>query len=488
MLDLSLNRSTKQSLYRQIAEQIKTQIGDGRLPANTRLPTVRSLAQQLGVTRLTIQNAYNELQADGWIEATVGRGTFVSSAVQPISLQPTIGQYLNPDNALSDMLEINQIVGVRSMAMAHPDPALFPTEEFWPYLERLRPSANELFSYGPIQGDPDLRVEIAKHFQAAGMTAVPNDILITSGAMHGISLAAQALAKPGDMVLVDQPTFLGTLNILKALRLNWTAVPIQPDGPDLNALEEALQRHKPRFYYTNPNFHNPTGICFSSEKRQAVLALTRQHHCAILEDDIYGDLAYDAPALPSLKALSTAEDHVIYLSGFSKVLMPGLRLGSIIMPPDLRTRLLTLRRSTDLCSPGLFPKALAHFLRDGGLKRHLKRVLPVYRERRDALMSALQTHMPHQVQWTMPQGGFCTWVTLPHYFASGELYRIALQNGFAFTPGEAYLMDDDTADHFRLCFGNQSTTSIRAGVELLSRLIRHRIEHGRHAADWLPVM
>lgn len=488
MLDLSLNRTTKQALYRQIAEQIKTQIGDGRLPANTRLPTVRKLAQELGVTRLTIQNAYSELQADGWVEATVGRGTFVSPAVQPISLQPTIGQYLTPDNVLSDMLEINQVVGVRSMAMAHPDPTLFPVDEFWPYLERLRPSASQLFSYGPIQGDPELRVEIAKLLQDAGMTAVPDDILITSGAMHGISLAAQALAQPGDTVLVDQPTFLGTLNILKALRLNWTAVPIQPDGPDLDALEQALQTQKPRFYYTNPNFHNPTGLCFSAEKRQAILALTRQHNCAILEDDIYGNLAYDDSPPATLKAFSTHQDDLIYLSGFSKVLMPGLRIGFLIMPPDLRTRLLSLRRSTDLCSPGLFPHALAYFLRDGGLKRHLKRVIPVYRERRDALMIALQTHMPHQVSWSVPQGGFCTWVTLPHYFAPGELYRIALQNGFAFTPGEAYLMNDDQADHLRLCFGNQSTTSVRAGVELLSQLIRHRIEHGRQTSEWLPVM
>lgn len=486
-LNLTLNRDTKLALYRQIAEQIKTQIGNGRLPANTRLPTVRKLAKDLSVTRLTIQNAYSELQADGWIEATVGRGTYVSPSVQRMSLQPTIGQYLTPDSALSDMLEINQIVGVRSMAMAHPDPSLFPTNEFWEHLNRLRPNAAQLFSYGPIQGDTELRVQVANLLNEKQITAVPEDIIITSGTMQAITLIVQAITNPGDTVLVDEPTFLGTLNILKAQRLNWHAVPLNEDGPDLEALEHALQKYRPRFYYTIPNFHNPTGISMSQETRLAIITLAEKYSCTIIDDNIYGPISFDGPEPLPLKALDKT-GRVIYISGFSKALMPGLRIGYLVAPPHLRTRLLTLRRSTDLCSPELTQRALAHFLQDGGLKRHLKRVIPAYKERRDALMETLALHMPKTVQWTHPTGGFCCWVTLPYYFERGELYQVALQNGFAFTPGEAYLLEDDQYDHFRLCFGNQSTAGIRSGIRLLADLIRQRITEGKQPSSWIPVV
>ena len=403
-LNLTLNRDTKLAIYLQIAEQIKTQISNGRLPANTRLPTVRKMAADLGVTRLTVQNAYSELQADGWVEATVGRGTYVSPSVQRMSLQPTIGQYLTPDSALSDMLEINQIVGVRSMAMAHPDPALFPTDEFWEHLNRLRPSAAQLFSYGPIQGDTELRVQVANLLNEKQVTAVPEDILITSGTMQAITLVVQATTKPGDMVLVDQPTFLGTLNILKAQNLNWHPIPLDEDGPDIAELEVAMRQYRPRFYYAIPNFHNPTGISMSAEKRTAVLELAQKYDCLIIEDNIYGPISFDGPE-PKPLITQDRNGRVIYLSGFSKALMPGLRIGYLVAPPHLRTQLLTLRRSTDLCSPELTQRALAHFLQDGGLKRHLKRVIPAYKERRDTLMEVLPLHMPKTVQWTPPQRG-----------------------------------------------------------------------------------
>lgn len=487
MLDVTLNRQTSQALYRQIAEQIKTQIGNGRLPANTRLPTVRQLAQELGVTRLTIQNAYGELQADGWIEATVGRGTFVSPAVQPMSLQPTIGQFLTPDSALSDMLEISQIIGVRSMAMAHPDPTLYPADEFCDYLNRLRPAAAQLLSYGPIQGDAELRVEVAKLVEEAGITAVPEQILITAGAMQGISLVTQALTQPGDLVLVDQPTFLGTLNIIKAQYLRSQPIPLLTDGPDLAVLERVMHEQRPRFFYTIPNFHNPTGYLTSPEIRADMLSLAARYDCFIVEDNIYGNLAYDGPPPPPLKAQDT-DGRVIYISGFTKDVMPGMRIGYVIVPPHLRTRLLTLRRSTDMCSPELTQRALAHFLRNGGLKRHLRRVLPVYKERRDTLMASLTAFMPASVTWSQPGGGFSCWVRLPRYFAPGELYRLALQNGFAFTPGEAYLMDEPDAEFLRLCFGNQSAAGIRAGVQLLSELINQRVRAGSRPSTWLPIV
>ena len=474
MLNLELTRGVKQPLYQQIAEQIKTQISNGRLPANTRLPTVRKMASSLGVTRLTVQNAYGELQADGWIEATVGRGTFVSPAVQRITMLPSIGQYLTPDNAINDMIELDQVLGVRSMAMAIPDSSLFPSDAFWQELSHIRPQANDLMCYGPILGDAALRVEVVQLLDEMEITAVPEDILITSGALQAVWLATQAITEPGDNVLVDAPTFLGMLNVLEAQRLNPIHIPYDEEGPDLDALEHALRTQNPRFYYAIPNFHNPTGYSMSIERREAVLQLTQQYNIMILEDDIYGQLAYDGTPLPTFKSMDE-HNQVIYVSGFSKVLMPGLRVGYLVMPPRLRTRMQSLRRATDLCSPIFLQRALANFIRRGELKQHLKRVRPIYRDRRNTLMSALRENMPSSVTWSHPTGGYSSWVTLPRYFAPGELYRQALQQGFAFTPGDAYQMNDAAHDYMRLCFANQSSAGIRAGVKLLGKLIKQQI-------------
>ncbi len=486
---LTLDRQGKFPLYQQIVEHIKTQISDGTLPAGTRLPTIRQFASTLGVTRLTVQNAYNELKTGQWVESVVGRGTFVNPAVQATLIKTIDPQHLNSDNVIHDILEISRMVGVRSMAVADPDPTLFPADEFWGWLIRLRPQAKSLLSYGSIQGDPALRVELAIMLGERGIEATPDDIVVTSGAMQGLALIAQTLTQPGDTVIIEQPTFMGFLNVLNAYNLQPAIVPLDDEGPRLEVLERILERQQPRFYYAIPNFHNPTGICMSPQRRRNLLTLAQQYKLIIVEDDIYGQLAYDTPVGP-LKTQDTNEQ-VIYLSGFSKDLMPGLRVGYSVVPPELRMRLLTLRRASDLSSATIVHRALAEFLHDGGHKRHLRRVLPQYRERRDALLQALQSNMPRSVRWTIPQGGFCSWLTLPRYFAPGELYHTALRHGFAFAPGEAFLVRPTREEQFRLCFGWQNPTAIRAGVEMLSELIRARIalnqQQGYGAHYWMPL-
>jgi len=216
------------------------------------------------------------------------------------------------------------------------------------------------------------------------------------------------------------------------------------------------------------------------------MQLAQQHDLLIIEDDIYGRLGFAGSPPPSFKQQDGGE-RILYLSSFSKVLMPGLRIGYLVMPPAWRNQLLTLRRSTDLCGNGLLQKALANFLQAGGLKKHLRRVVPVYRERRNALLASLGRWMPTAVRWSEPQGGFSCWLTLPRLEPPGMLYRQALQNGFAFTPGEAYMMEDNNHEYLRLCFGNLGVEGIEAGVKLLGTLIQQQLENGRQSrGDWLP--
>lgn len=498
-LSLSLQRNINQALYLQIAEQIKAQICDGRLPATSQLPTVRQLAQQLGVTRLTIQNAYGELQSEGWVEATIGRGTFVSAAVRPQSIPESLttrnSQALTPDGVLSDIIQLHQLesepmIGVRSMAVAAPDPRLSPKEEFWGAIMSLQGDWTSLVGYGSPQGDPALRVELATILKQRHVHVTPDDVIVTAGTTHALSLVVQALCQTGDVVLVEQPTYLGFLHILKEQRIKPIGIPLDEHGPNLDALERAMQRHRPQFFYTSPTFQNPTGICASMERRQGILELAERYGVIVIEDDIYARLAYDEPAPLPLYALDKSNS-VVYVSSQSKVLMPSLRIGYIVAPPSLQERLLSVRRATDLCSPTFLQRALAVFLQDKGLQRHLKRTIPVYRRRRDAMLFALRRYMPEGISWTKPGGGFCCWLTLPRVRSMHDIHRAALDRRLALAPGEVFLVQPTRDLHLRLTFSSQNEEGIRAAVELLGELIDERLSQSEEYEplyDWTPIV
>lgn len=485
-LYLQISRQNRLAIYRQIAEQIRLQINNGRLPEGTRLPTVRQLSADLGVTPLTIHNAYNELQADGLVESVVGRGTFVSDLLDQPPLPIDMEQPFNPETILGDIMHIIHYRTVRSLAVAIPDPDLLPIETFWESLDRQRHAENELWLYAPIEGDGKLRAAITAFLQESAIPAVPSQILVTAGAMQGLNLITRALARPGDQVLVEEPTFLGFHHLLRSQKLQPLTVPLCQDGPDLQRLESLLKRYKPRFYYTLPSFHNPTGINFSDRHRQAIVDLTRKYGTIVLEDDVYGHLAYDGPPPRPLQSLPHS-DHIIYLGSFSKIAIPGLRIGYIHAPPRFMPHLTAMLRVSDLSGNPLMQRTLADFLQRGGLKRHLRRVIPVYRQRRDGLIDQLTRTMPPYVTWQKPAGGYSIWLTMPRHFGAGELYRQALDEGIGIAAGDAFFTHAQKEEHFRLCFGNLREESMRVSVAALARMIRKQVENGKKDKQSLAV-
>jgi DNA-binding transcriptional MocR family regulator len=490
-LNLSLRRQADEPLYRQIAEQIRHRIVDMRLPAGTQLPTVRSLASELGVTRLTVQTAYSELHSGGWVEATVGRGTFVADVARSGRLLQSRENPLTPDVVIDDMIEIAHVHGVRSLANASPDSSLFPAQEFWNVLADLRDDASVLSEYGSIQGDTELRIELATGMVERGINVMPGDLLVTAGVTQALALITETLCRPGDGVLVEQPTYLSFLNVLHAHGVQAIGVPMDSGGIILDALERLVVQVRPRFLYTIPVHQNPTGVSLDRDRRQGLIEMAARYGFLIVEDDIYARISYDEPPPPALLADDDGE-HVIYVSSFSKTFMPGLRVGFVAAPPTILRRLLDRRRATDLCGPPLLQRALAEFIRRDGVKRHLRRALPIYRERRDALLTALSTSMPAGVNWTRPMGGFCCWLTLPNLPIYDDLYSAALRQGWAFAPGSVFLAQPETTQAVRICFGQHSPAVLRAGVESLATLIRLRMEVStngdRRIPDWSPIV
>lgn len=473
-LRLEIDRDGEAAIYEQIVDGIGERIESGRLPPGSRLPTVRELAEELSLARVTVHKAYAELRERGLIDATVGRGTFVVGPAARSGPADLFRSPQTPEAALASAGHLSRARHTHSLAIAEPDPDLYPAGEFMRIINGLTRESPSLFGYAPPQGDPALRFQISSRLARQEIDAAPEEILITLGNTQGLAMVAQALARPGDKVLVEQPTFFGFLAILRSLDLQPLGVPMDTEGPDPDSLQRLLLRERPRFFYTIPSFHNPMGICMSPRRRKEILALAERYGLVLVEDDILHQLSYDRPYPGTLKA-DDPGDLVVYLDSFSKTLLPGLRLGFICAPPPLREKLSTLLYVNNLGAPPLLQRALAEFLRRGLFEKQLKRVLPHYKERRDALQDGLKKCMPAGTTWTRPRGGFCCWVTLPRGGSYTDLHRATLQQGVAYTPGEVFLTRPGNHDHLRLCFGGLKPAAIRESLAVLGKLVKERL-------------
>jgi 2-aminoadipate transaminase len=490
-MQIVLNRGGSQPLYTQLAQDIQRRIRSGALPPGARLPTVRELARQLGVTRLTVHSAYSELQAGGWVEATVGRGTFVATPSEPAVLLGDPSRDLSRPNILNDMLHMARVPGMRSLAMADAAPDLYPTRDFGRALEEALASGSAALGYTPSQGDPLLRTTLAELLRDRGVSAGPDEIVITSGVTQGMSLIARTLAGPGDTVIVEQPTYLGLLNVLAAQGIRAVGVPIDEEGLVVEALEPLLREHRPRFIYSIPVFQNPSGVCLSSSRRAALLELIERYRVPLVEDDIYSQIAFEGAAPPALKAGDSA-GLVLHISSFSKSALPGVRVGYVVAAPQIAARLTAAKQADDLCSPALLQRAMALFIQHGWLASHLRRAIPRYRERRDALMAAMAHNFPAGLRWTTPRGGFCSWVALPQGVSTSDLYLAAVERGVAFAPGDVFFANPQRQPYMRLAFSGLTPELIGEATAILGQVLsthlNRRLFVGPLPSDYVPLV
>lgn len=474
-MQIQLDRQSAQPLYKQMVSTIQQRIRSGALPSGARLPTVRALAGQLGVTRLTVHSAYSELQSGGWVEATVGRGTFVAMQQEPVFGDSSLGREFSPHGMISDMLRMAQMPGMRSLAMANAASELYPVRDFSRALnDALAHDSAAVFDYTSAQGEPLLRTVLAELVRGRGLHATPDEIVVTGGVTQGLALVARTLATAGDTVFVEQPTYVGAINILCGQGLRPVGVPVDEQGMQTDALEAMLLEHRPRFIYTIPAFQNPSGVCMSAARSAALLALSARHHIPIVEDDIYAAIAFDQPAPPALRARAPG-GQVIYLSSFSKAALPGARVGYIVADLALVKRIVTAKQADDLCSPTLIQRALALFIERGHFAAHLRRVIPQYRERRDALLDAMARSFPSSLRWTLPAGGFSIWVALPPGASATDLYLAAIERGVAFAPGDFFFAGPPPAPYMRLSFSAHPPETLREVTRTIGSLLGNHL-------------
>ena len=481
----ALDRSSDtggQPVYQQIAAHFRAEIEAGRLGAGDRLPTIRELARTLGVNRDTVALAYDELSRTGFIEATVGRGTFVRQTVpveadrapapfEPV-LSPLVDRLLDFERARVRYAAPAGTVPLHSLV---PDPSLYPVDEFRRALNRvLSERGSELLRYGAAQGDADLRGALAERLRATGMDVGADSLTLTQGASEGIVLALRLFAAAGDAVAVEEPTYHNVLGALAAQGLRAVPVPMRDGAPDLAALERVLERADVKAFYTMPTFHNPLGTSTPLAHRRALLAIAAAAGKPVIEDAYEMDLRFAGKAVPPLAALDP-RGLVVQLTSFSKSLFPGARVGAIAARGRVVDALLALKHASDLGGSQILQSALAAFVVGGGYERHLAKVRRTLLQRRDAMLDALSQDMPEGVTWTEPEGGLQLWLELPAAIDTAELLPDAVRAGVLFAPGFQFRQDRRPSSGLRLSLALAGEDEIRRGVAALAGVIRERL-------------
>jgi 2-aminoadipate transaminase len=376
---------------------------------------------------------------------------------------------MNP-SVIREILKVTERPGIVSLAGGLPSADTFPVEAMREAAERVLTDApREALQYAASEGYAPLREWVAAHLNAQhGMDVSPAQVLLTTGSQQGLDLAAKVLIDEGSRVLVETPTYLGALQAFAPYEPQVEGLDSDHEGP----LPEALARSAggARFAYLLPNFQNPTGHVYSEQRREAIVAAAREQGLALLEDNPYGDLWYDAP--PPRPLAARHPGGVLYLGSFSKVLAPGLRLGYMVAPPVLYPKLLQAKQAADLHTSILNQRIVFEVLRTGMLESHVPMIRARYKRQRDAMEAALETHLAGIASWIKPVGGMFFWLELRDGLDATALLPKAVEAGMAFVPGAAFYADAPRANTLRLSFVTVAPAQIEAGVAALAGVLK----------------
>ena len=483
---LSIDPKSRTPVYVQIANEVIRQIQKGRIGPGLKMPGSRTLAQQLGVHRNTIITSYEELEAQGWLVATPGRGSFVNQSL-PVAMPQPLGA---TDKARAP----RQVAGfaLASDAKYQADAGLLRTRPYELHFDdgcpdvRIAPidllarhyrsvlnsRSKHQFDYSwDLLGTPALRKQLVNYLaETRGINVTVDNILVTRGSLMGFYLLFKNLLSPGDTVVVGETNYQPVNEIIQSFGGVLQPVAVDEQGIDTAALEACCQRKKIRAVYVVPHHHHPTTVSLSCDRRMKLLMLSRQYGFAIIEDDYDFDFHYKSS--PILPLMSSDEDGmVVYTGSFSKSIAPALRLGYVVAPQNVIQRLAYSRRYIDRQGDTLMERALALMMEEGEVKRHLRKALITYRERRDHFCSLLQHVLSDKVRFNVPEGGLTTWVTFDASIDLRRTVRLAQEKGLFMVDPVIYHPSATTPHATRMGFASMNKSEITRSVEILSEVI-----------------
>ena len=379
---------------------------------------------------------------------------------------------------IRELLKLTTMPEIISFAGGLPAPELFPTEDLKKVDEAvLTKEGQAALQYGTTEGYTPLREQIAGRMKKSFMVdCTPENIVITSGSQQGLSLLAQIFLNPGDVVLVESPTYLGAINAFKLCGPEFVEVPTDDKGIIPEELEKILAKYgdRVRMMYVIPEFQNPTGITWPMERRKAFMDIVNKYDFPVIEDDPYGELRYDGDVVPSLKSMDT-KGNIIFLGSFSKIFMPGLRVAWMVADPVIIDKVVKLKQAVDLQSSSFAQRQASYFIDMFDLDAHVEKIKALYGKRRTLMYDSMKEYFPEGVTFTYPEGGLFTWVTLPENMDAKEIMPKVLEKNVAYVPGGPFYPNGGNANHFRLNYSNMPEDRIVEGIKRLGAVLKEEM-------------
>ena len=382
-----------------------------------------------------------------------------------------------PSSFIRDILKVTQQPEVISFAGGLPNPISFPFDALKESSRRIiEKDGAKVFQYSTTEGHIPLREQIAAKYNGNfGLSIKPENILITTGSQQALDLIAKALINKGDKIIVEEPGYLGAIQVFRMFEPVFLPVPLEEEGLHLEELENALKQENVNFAYTVPNFQNPSGLTYSRKRREEICKLFEKYDTVLVEDDPYGELRFRGEFLPYIGAGKLK--HSVMLGTFSKTVTPGMRLGYVItQDEELMHHLCTAKQSADLHSNIYAQYMISDYLAHNEYRKHVDKIVALYKSQADEMLAAMKEYFPKEVKFTEPEGGMFIWVTLPEGISSLDLFKKAMDKNVAFVPGDPFYVDKSNVNTFRLNYTNSTPEVIREGIKRLAEAINETLK------------
>jgi DNA-binding transcriptional MocR family regulator len=499
IVSIQLNKDINTPMYMQLSSLLGELIKNGELKADEKLPPIRKLALQLDVNNVTVVNAYKQLESNGYIKAIKGSGYYVlkmsDESLEKGSVITKLNEdefYAQEDIKLMTSGQIELSANTINFASATPDPSIFPVEAFKNSInEVLDRDKGYAFGYQESNGFEPLRASLCDFLRFHNsISADKDDIQIVSGAQQGIDIIGKALLSPGDFVITENPTYTGAVSVFKSRGAQVIGVPINEDGIDLEVLERQILRYNPKLIYVMTKFQNPTTISYSMEKLHGLLALSEKYGVYLVEDDSLSGLSFHSVKENlTLKALDTM-DKVIYIKSFSKLLMPGLRIGFLVSPYKLSSELLKAKHSTDISSSGLIQRALHLYFEKGHWESHINYMKDIYNEKYEVMLKELDKLKKYGVNFVEPKGGLNFWITLPQGVKATKLYLECAKKDVLIVPCKIFYVNNyrNTDNTIRISYASTNMEQIISGMKVVTDSIVKLLDKSKGRTYMSPMV
>ncbi|MEX3633953.1 PLP-dependent aminotransferase family protein [Paraburkholderia sp. BR14320] len=464
--------------YEALATTIAEEIRAGHIPIGSRLPSLRYIIAQHGVSQSTVLRAYYLLEEWGLIRAEERSGFYVTPGAgvqQAVSMQAaTLAESAKVDisDLVFSVLDAAKHPGIVPLGSAFPSPLLFPSARL---LKSLAQGTRSLSPWSTVAdlppGNDHLRRQIVLRYVGSGLSVATEEIVVTNGALEALNLCLMAVTRPGDVIAVESPGFYAALQAIERLDLRAVEIPVDPvTGLDLDALAVALDKHPIRACWFMTNFQNPTGVTLSVEKKKALVELLAKREIPLIEDDVYQELHFSRDRPLPAKAFDT-KGLVMHCSSFSKTLAPGYRIGWVAAG-RFADRVQRLKLMTTLSASIPVQAGIADYLQYGGYDKHLRKLRNAFKSQLASMDAALRRSLPRDVRWTLPNGGYFLWLQLPNAVDAMALHRRAIAHGISIAPGPIFSATHSFENCIRLNFGHPWDTSIDEAVRVLADILK----------------